>query len=563
MITIAAGTKERFYIRHCGIKAILGFLCFVIVPIDNSFSQYRSEKKYPGSQFEGFLIEEIIIDNRNIYDTEEREFDNFLFRVVNKLHYKTRKSIIEREILLNKGEKFSLELAEETVRNLRARLSLYDAWFEIKPVSDSSLSLKIITSDEWTLTTALDINREANETNSRIRIEESNFLGNNQFLGFRYFIREKEENYSELIYLNKRVGGNPLNFSAFYSNNPLGSYKNVSLGHPYYSLSKTDAYATRVNFRSGRIDRYLDEVRVAESHFEGERFQIIFSRRYGSSSRKIQFKPSYDYVREINLSNTLFDSTTLVVFPEDSTYHQLSLSIKVAEFGFEKLRRIDGFGFTEDFTVGKSLEIIFARAYDSRLKSIHYDYLALLSGKSFYHKKSLFNFSLISENWFPDDRLTRASTRFSFGFYNNHFNHFTLAIKTTFLSEWRKDKTDNLILGGSGGLRGFEKFYKTGDRIALFNVEGRFFTKVKILSAQIGYAFFSDFGRSWKSRESFKFKDFDMSVGAGLRLYLERFSSSKVLRIDFTHSDRFGWQISIGTGQFFRSNLNRLLLTNL
>ena len=70
-------------------------------------------------------------------------------------------------------------------------------------------------------------------------------------------------------------------------------------------------------------------------------------------------------------------------------------------------------------------------------------------------------------------------------------------------------------------------------------------------------------GRIWRSQENFKFRDFDMSVGAGLRLHLGRFASSKVLRIDFSYSRQFDWEISVGTGQFFRTNLNRLLLTNL
>jgi len=88
-------------------------------------------------------------------------------------------------------------------------------------------------------------------------------------------------------------------------------------------------------------------------------------------------------------------------------------------------------------------------------------------------------------------------------------------------------------VGGSSGVRGIDKFYQTGNRRALLNIEGRFFPGIDILSAIIGAAAFTDIGRAWKAGESIDFDDPVISAGAGLRLYLQRFLKDKVLRFDF------------------------------
>ncbi len=52
-------------------------------------------------------IDTIIIENRNIFDREDAAPD-WVARLANKLHMRTRQSVIRRRLLLNRGDPFDL-----------------------------------------------------------------------------------------------------------------------------------------------------------------------------------------------------------------------------------------------------------------------------------------------------------------------------------------------------------------------------------------------------------------------------------------------------------------------
>ena len=135
-------------------------------------------------KYDGLLIDSVEIENREIFDTAVKGYDNFIFRTANKLHVKTQKPVLARELLLKKGDEFSAELAEETARNLRNRYVIYDAWIEVTPLTDSTILVRLISIDEWSFAGGFEITREGNEYLYQIGFEEQNFLGLNQ-LGFK------------------------------------------------------------------------------------------------------------------------------------------------------------------------------------------------------------------------------------------------------------------------------------------------------------------------------------------------------------------------------------------
>lgn len=88
----------------------------------------------------------------------------------------------------------------------------------------------------------------------------------------------------------------------------------------------------------------------------------------------------------------------------------------------------------------------------------------------------------------------------------------------------------------------------------MFNLEGRFYPNIEILSLHLGGVVFTDVARSWRSDEPLKLRDFYGSAGVGLRIALERSSKNRLLRIDAAYSEKYGWQISIGTNQYFMAH---------
>src|SRR5579859_5837762 len=67
---------------------------------------------------EGAVIGDVRIINGNIFDLDNPKENNFLFRLANKLHIRTRTDVIERDLLFRSGDRVSAQKIEESERLL-------------------------------------------------------------------------------------------------------------------------------------------------------------------------------------------------------------------------------------------------------------------------------------------------------------------------------------------------------------------------------------------------------------------------------------------------------------
>lgn len=505
----------------------------------------------PGINFDGLLVDSIVIENRNIYNTSEKRYDNFIFKTANKLHFVTRAGIIKRELLFQEGDPYSSELAEEIGRNLRARYILYDAWVVPELLADGTLLVRVVTIDQWSLLGGLAIRRDGNETNYQVGFEEKNFLGYNQLITCDYFIQENDDNFFKASFIDERFRGKPLYVDLSYSDEPTNKVRQVAVSRPYYNLNQNFSFSFVYRDRGGRRDIYVDSEKKAESFNTGDITNIYLGYRWGEYKKKIGLNLYYDYHYERTYDRVIYDPAFQITFPIDTVYHQFTLGIPLENIDFIKLKRINGFNYTEDVTLGESFELSYARAFDPDLKHHIFERFYLKGAYTVYIRGNLVSLSLNRMVKFRRDRDLRHLSQFTFKYYNNRLSFFTLAFRGLYLSDWRIEGTSDLLLGGSNYLRGYDKYFKTGDRINVFNLEGRFYSDLELLSVIFGGAVFADWGRSWKADEPLRIKDYYWSVGAGLRISFEKATKSKILRIDLALREDKKWEFSIGTGQYF------------
>ncbi|MCK4301460.1 MAG: hypothetical protein KAW91_01730 [candidate division Zixibacteria bacterium] len=532
---------------------------------------------------EGLFVDSIVIDNRNIYDTENAKYGNFVFKTANALHWTTRKRVVRREVLLRVGEPYSQELAEETARNLRRCLTLYDAWVETSLLPNGHLLVRVVTIDQWSISGGFNVNREGNEVRYQIGVADKNLLGNNQFFDIAYFFREIEDDHLTTHLADNRVFGWPLSLGVDYSNDPLASFQRLAVGRPFYDLSQRFSYSLSAMAVGGRRDIYDDEAKIAQSRYAGDLAGLALAYSTGPHADKIRLKLGYDYRFERSydkdtLSNDPQDwAAALAGFPRDSLYHRVSAMVGYSRMSFVSLRQIDGFGYTEDFTLGPSVAVKVARAVNS--DEVVFDNLGLGLAHTCRFRAGLVRLSCESLIWvthgtevrrLTDEGLIRVTrgtvvrrslTEVALQAYNRPSDVFTVAARANYRMD-RMGNADNLALGGTNGLRGFETYFRNGNRRAVLNVEGRTFPGLELLSVMIGATLFADIGRTWKSGEPFRFRDFDASVGAGLRVSFEKSSKTALFRLDVAYSERNGWQLSIGSGQYFRAATSVLPLTS-
>jgi len=519
------------------------------------------------SRYQGIVVDSIEIENRNIFDADSGQYHHFVFRLANKLHYKTRTNVIRREILVKVGEPFSPELAAETARNLRQRLSIFDAWVEPQMLANGHLLVRVVTIDEWSLSGGLDLNREGNETQYRLVATEKNLLGNNQFLSMEYFVEPSDEDYVVARFMDARFFGAPCAVEVGYGDDPLGKFHRVSFGHPFYNLSQAYSFDITITGTSGRREIHSNSSLIGRSNSEGDQFGIRGSYRIGSYYRKLQINPQYIYRYERTFDRTVLrvsPNDTLLAeagFPADSMYHQVGLSVRLANLDFITLRQVDGFGYTEDFVLGQALRVGFARALTGKFRDYVFDLFDVGFSQGFHHGPNLAFLTYYRALWFREDRNIRRMARLGLNYYYAATDFLTIATRGRYMSDSKASSAESVVVGGRGEIRGFDETFKTGDRKAVFNLEGRFYPNVKILSVLFAPVLFADVARSWKTGEKVGLKDFYMSGGIGLRIAFERSSKNRLLRIDAAYSDKNGWQLSIGVDQYFKAQHDSFLLT--
>ncbi|MFQ5498376.1 MAG: hypothetical protein ACE5FH_01780 [Candidatus Zixiibacteriota bacterium] len=514
-----------------------------------------SSSAYPQGKW---IIDSISIDNRNIYDTELERNRHFVFSLANRFHVTTRKSVILRELLFKVGDHFDSTIAEEIARNLRRRLYIYDSWIETETLSPGHLHVKVVTIDVWSLALELNFSREGNEERYQAGLDEKNLAGYNVALSINYFVRTDEDNHVTARISDHRLLGNPISYSLSTNTDPLNKNTSLSVSLPFFNLNQRFSIGLSALKNSGRRDIYDDTLVIARSRPRGDAAALSTSCRLGSYNRKLRFSLSYRYRFESNRQFAFakgIDSAqkqlALKSFPDDSLYHQPGLGIAVTDRNFYKATKIDGFNYTEDIILGHSAGVSYSRAFGSGLRGFAFDRANMSLAVTGRKGASLWMLAYLRSFWFEGRTDIRRTSTLDFRFYNTRLPWLTVATRLLYQRDWRATSAEGLSLGGSSGLRGYDLHFLTGDRRAIANLEGRFFSGVEFLSAMLGGVVFADIGRTWKADESFSFRDYFFSVGAGLRISLERISRSKIIRIDIAYSESSGLQLSIGNGQYF------------
>ncbi len=496
---------------------------------------------------EGLLIDSIVIEPREIYDTTDHRYRKWLFRLANRLHMVTKSAVIRRELLLREGDPFSAREAEEMARNLRARYQLVDAWVETERLANGHLLVKVVTIDQWSLLGGLELNRDGNRTRIKVGFEEKNLFGYNQFVSFDWVIQEGEENYIHTKFRDSRFFGIPYSVELEYNTDPRGELKQFSFSRPFYSLEQQFSFGMTVGRQGGRHDVYEDSIRVGSWQGQADQFDLIVENRWGDHDTKFGIGTWYTY-RSDRISERFGDS---IDFPQDTLFHQPAMLVKLNHAEYLRMKRINSFSLLEDVTLTTGIETLFGRAFNADLDGYFYDVLDVTARLGQRIGENLFFADYQHTYWYKGDNRFRTRTRSTARFYNNSLSFMTLAMRLQYRTDFFDSPNDPLILGGTSGLRGYDEYALSGDRSLAVNVETRWFPGIEFLSAMLGGAIYADLGKAWKQNETFAFQDMEYSVGAGLRISLERATRSEIIRIDVAYTRQGHLALAFATGQYF------------
>jgi hypothetical protein len=482
-------------------------------------------------------IGSITIRTVNVFDLSIPGTNNFIYRLADTLHVRTRPAVIRAQLLFHTGQLFKEELLQESARYIRQNSSSVREPI-IRPIAyhNGIVDIEVITHDVWTLNPGINFSRAGGANSWGFQVSDANFLG----LGKYFEVGHSQNVDRSSTYVNwsdPNIAYTHWNDALMYARNSDGTVWGAGVSYPFFSLETPyaagldggDDHSIVQRYRLGRpYDVYANDWRSADL-FLGKATLIndawtdrlmlgwrLDENQFYRAPGHALVDPlparrdlSYPFVRLQWTRNNFVTSDNLAMIARTEDLH-LGLDASL------------GVGFATPFFGSDR----YAAVIDSELSD------AWAFGHP-EHKQQLFLTGRLS------GRIEHASLRDAMA--TGYANYYLATSPNTRLYVALAGNVGHNLdgdhffdLGGDNGLRGYPLRYQNGNQSALFTIEERLYTKwfpFKLFN--VGAAAFYDMGRTWGTTlvpnpQLGLLKD----VGIGLRLGNARSSFGSVIHVD-------------------------------
>jgi hypothetical protein len=202
----------------------------------------------------------VFIDNHSIFDTADPDLDRrfvWAYRAANALHVRTKRRVIERELLFAPGDCYDPYRLEESERLLRS----YDFLSQVDvvgiPQPDGSYHVVVDTRDQWSTQVDLRLGFEDGISIDGLRLRETNLLGTGQEIGFFYVDRDVTRDYG-MAYATPQLAGTRWDFEAALGRTRAGTFGTQTIAYPF--VGELGQWAASQSFT--REDQFFDYISI-------------------------------------------------------------------------------------------------------------------------------------------------------------------------------------------------------------------------------------------------------------------------------------------------------------
>ena len=482
----------------------------------------------------GAVIGTIQIDNTNIFDLDDPEEDIALFRLLNRLHMRTRPAIIQRQLLFATGQPFRRRLLDESERILRATSYLYDAEITLLSCQDGSVDIAVRTQDVWTLKPGISMSRSGGESRTGFDIQDDNFLGRGSSI--RVARRNDEERQSTLFgYADRNLGGRWITLDTSIADNSDGNVFALRLERPFYALDTRWAAGGAWHAEKRRDQVYSLGDEIGEF---GQDFETL--NLYGGWSRGIRNgrveRWRLGVVYDKHRFDTADGSLDPLLVPQDRELLYPYLGYERIQDQYQRAENLDQIHRTEDFLLGARVSLrlgLLSETFGSDRRGALFAATASHGYGDPAHRVLLL--SGHAHGRVESGELANAVLGGSMRWYQRHSGRWLLYVRLHGDVAENLDLDNPLEIGGDEGLRGYPLRYQRGDARAQFTIEQRYFTDYYLWRLfRVGGVVFFDAGRVWGSNP-YGGENLGLlrDVGFGLRLSSTRSSLARMIHLDF------------------------------
>jgi len=484
----------------------------------------------------GAAVGTINIAVENVFDPSNPEEDRLLYRFANRLHMRTRPSVVQSTLLFEPGTTFEARLLEESARILRSRGFIADA--SIVPSNydavQNTVDVDVHIRDAWTLKPELKLSRSGGENEYGFGFAEDNMLGRGKSLTIAYS-SDVDRTERFFAYSDPNVRGERMRLDVVAADTSDGKRFATSAGRAFFALD-TRWSLTGATLDEQRVDSLYDRGEVVDRFRHDTRSLTIQggwspglingrARRWltGISFEEDEFQPALNHPDPV-----LLPGNRKLVYPW--------FGVQVIGDDYREMTELNDMGRTEDVSLG--LNLVMRLGFASNDLGSDRDATIFSAAASRGWEPGgpgqllVFNAgaSARKEHSGIQNAILSATARY---YHRNLGRHLFSARLSATLSD-RLDLENQILIGGDNDLRGYPLRYQSGKRSAVLSIEQRFFTDwYPFRLVRVGYAVFFDAGRVWgDDPRGTPSLGTLYDVGVGLRLTSPRSSRGSVVHID-------------------------------
>ena len=489
------------------------------------------------------VVGEILIDNQNIFNLDDPKDDYWLFRLADRLHLKTRATVIRHELLFRSGDRYSRRLIDETERILRANNYFYDAWIRPVKFHDGKVDLRVTTRDVWTLNPGFNFSRTGGKNSTGVQLEELNLAGTGTELRVSR-TNDVDRTASLLAASSQHAFGTWTSVGLALANNSDGHQHDLTVNHPFYALDTRLAGGVS-SMDDSRTDSLYDRGNIIDQfHDQHNALTLYGGWSPGLTNGWVQrFSTGLTY--DEHQFSPVGTWTGATVLPEDRRFLYPWVEYDLVADDFVRLWNHNQILRTEDFYLGTIATLRVGWADTTLGSSKSALMIQSTAGHGYRTDGSTLllagDFSGRIENGSLYNGVADASVRY----YHEQSEKWLFYTALVGTKAWRLDLDNQVLLGGDNGLRGYPLRYQDGSARALFTIEQRYFTDwFPFRLWRVGGAIFFDAGRTWgepllAEPSLGTLKD----AGFGLRIGNARSGLGNVIHVDIA----FPFETAVGT----------------
>ena len=481
----------------------------------------------------GALVGDIRINNRDIFDLDDRRENSWPYRLANTLHIRTRPGVVRRALLFKSGEPVSARLIEETERLLRDNDYLYDVRIEPIAYHDGMVDIEVTTRDTWTLDPGFRFSRQGGSNSSSIGLKEHNLLGTGITVGAGR-VSDVDRSGNEYSIWQSRAFGDWVTIGYVHGSFDDGRSDFFTLARPFYALDTR--WAAGVSGSTGRrIDSiYNDGTIISQYQHASDRGEV-----FGGWSKGLVDGWTHRYSVGLKYEDDTYSTVPSLVapsqLPENLRLVAPFFRYEVIQDDYEKLKNRNQIERVEYFALGFHSTLELGRATTA---------LGSTRDLWLYDATVSDGFTLAP----GDNVLVSAYAKGRYGtaggenqllgamgkYYNQLHGRYLFFASLSGDTLANSDAASQLQLGGDSGLRGYPLRYQTGTHRAVLSLEERVYSDWYPLRLfRIGAAAFIDYGRAWGGEnQNVANPGWLSDVGIGLRILNSRSARGGMMHID-------------------------------